>query len=64
MHGRSHRKTVCLSNSEVRQRCTPRETKGMSILSNEKSVVGQQLGRDAHPGRSAGNLEEDCEVQR
>ena len=35
----------------------------MSILSNEKSVVGQQLGRDAHSGSSAGDLEEECEYR-
>lgn len=46
------------------QRDIPRETKGMSILSKEKSVGAQKLGRDAHPERSAGDLEEECEVRR
>ena len=50
MHGRSHRKTVCLSNSEAGQRYTPRK-KGWDIRDMRRSTVHQKLGRDTHPER-------------
>ena len=52
MHGRAHRKTVCLSNSEAEQD-TLGERKGMGILSNEEASTS-----DTHTHTHTPQLEE------